>query len=332
MESVKSEAQFKMNRYKHLSRYFKFQGRVFTGATFRQYFDYPVKLPNNVPLIVAIDGSTAQTGVAIFTDKMRLVGLFDFINDGAPNTNLFMAMMEAKFAELLDGCNIVKLIVEKPFAQSKSKDTYGKLSEVLGMVKTLPFTVPALNGVKVQTILAVSWRKYVFVKPEYKGRKQKKKDVKVLAVLETEERFPFTKDYSTLKKPMDSCDACCIGIGYMLANYDTEGTRIANKTMDISYNHLFEYEVNKYSDVNVMMKEWGSRFKEHGYEIMKYNNDMTIIENVRRVTGITNKYVLLEVPRDISSIVLMWQKGYQLLFNQSFVVICKRTNYSEKLD
>ena len=316
-------------------RYFSIRWVDLTGKSRGAGYGEVPELPKKHRLVVAFDQSSRQTGIAIMTESGKRFMLIDVENRGGkiPLAD-YERMLEFSLMHMFEGRQVSKVSVEKPL-KGKSKYSYSVLERLRGFMGTLMYRVEGFRGAEIGEVYPQSWKSKYLAGPEYKGRFSRDK-VKDAVREETAKRYEWCRGYVYgAGAPPDSCDAMGILDGYVELNYKN-GMKIVNSTMGVTYNHAFSYivEVLSVEDLKRSIRDTG-RYNEiifvRGLEVVRYNEEMSLEDNVRRVTSNTNRVVALPVLSEQESMVLRWETGRERQPGELYVIMCWRDNTSERL-
>ena len=302
------------------------------GKYIRQDYMGKLIIRSDVPLRIGIDQSKSQTGIAVKKKTGELICLLDIVNVSGVPYNLYKAMLGLKMEQLFCSCEVEICVVEKMWGGNK--DAYEMLSELGKFLAGYKYILDGWRNAEVAEILPNVWRSSYLADKKYKGQFSKDK-VKVAAMKEGIVRYPQLHNYGMFHKEgvhvNDSFDALGILEGYEDKTFaeDGEMRRISNTT--VMTNHKYSDNVficNDKEDLTDIISQHCPRRMTVEYE---YNKDMSVNENLRRATSLTNKIVYMLVNDNITKIQMMWKYGVVIEEDEKVYVVGWRNNISTKL-
>lgn len=306
---------------------------VETGEQFEINYPHYITLPRDRELIVAIDPSTNQTGLAVSDTDKNPILLADIITKNIYDKEAIHQMLEHFFEDSLAHANVHSFILEEPFL-GNNEHTYRVLNRLKRHLKSLTKRIPALTNSRFGEIKPSAWRSTFLADKKYKGRKHRRSDAKESAMEETLCQIPTAAPYFNSFAPSipDSCDAYGILMGYLekVNGKTNNDLTIVNSTMKKNFRIKKTYFVVGVTSDNLM-----ETVKEHvpidiltkrGTNMLEYDTNSTIEDNVSRACSEYDEVQVLYMPESEQDIVFMWEYGFKVdrSAGEFYAVICYR--------
>ena len=321
-----------LNDYKVL-----FENRGFiNGDCFVKHYGESVHVEAEEEMCLGFDPSTKSTGLALVGFESREVyGIFDLMNKGLPTEYMYMEMIENTVRELIAGLNIKFMVTEKPWGLNQNKNAFKALTRMKDKLEDMRYKMGELRHIPMHEIYPQSWKKGFLYGDRYKGRFGRN-EVKGAIRDECVERYPELRPFLIYAaSTSDSFDALGLTCGYLDINYE-EGYRKVNRGMNIKYTHKISSRIIKTNearldeDVIDPNEDW---LNFRGFEVIRFNNDLTLEENIRRYTSNTNKCAVAFLSlEDKLTAPLMLERGEFLEEGEFYVVIGWRDNLSASVE
>lgn len=276
------------------------------------YYDAPFeKMPNldtkGEELILVLDPSSKQTGIALGTDSGRLLMSADFIRKGTSFAE-YKTYLNDYLYRLSTNYPISKFVYEVPFSTS------GDIaSEVLynmeQNLKQYEKFIVGLTKERMYPILPSVWRKGFLKDKRHDGNRRERSKLKEAARLECSIRYPEYESYfyKTDYVP-DSTDAIGIFHGFLMEYwYDRESgiKRVSKVNSRYNRNHMYEADI-VVGKPDVIMNIAKNTCKGRDIELFAYNKDYSYTDNCEIVTSQTNSVCVLIASDRTSFDLLKW--------------------------
>lgn len=281
-------------------------------------------------LVVALDQATKKTGVCILDfDTRRLIAVLDLINTGFPSKTAYFESIYSFLSNHIKDETIVHFIYEIPIEHSKNTHTLALLESMRMFIKDFRHRMPSLSDENMVEIYVTAWRGHFLADKAYDGKRKARNDAKESTRQEVCKRFNSLVEYAYKRaEPPDSCDAVGIAYGALEEIYskNLKGFRRVNKTMQLkNCKHIHEIIQGTLKDILGHLKTDYFMYA-NSYEILEYNGEMDIEENVRRYVGSNRKLGILLVPDTDTKTnqLLKWETGKALADEEYYAVFCRR--------
>lgn len=281
-------------------------------------------------LVVALDQATKKTGVCIIDfDTRRLIAVLDLINTGFPSKTAYFESIYAFLCNHIKDSDIVHFIYEIPIEHSKNTYTRQILESMRMFIRDFRFRMPSLSDENMVEIYVTAWRGHFLADKRYSGKRKTRDDAKESTRQEVCRRFPSLLNYAYKRaEPPDSCDAVGIACGALTEMYSTylKGFRRVNKTMPVK-NYSCTHEVIQGTLQEILAHLKTDYFMyENNYEILEFNGEMSLEENVKRYVCNNRRLGILLVPEADTKTnqLLKWETGKALADGEYYAVFCRR--------
>lgn len=281
------------------------------GFNGKIYLDTPYdKVPrldtDNKELILVLDPSSKQTGIALGTEDRELKMFADFKNKACTLLE-YKSYLNQYLYKLSNTYKISKFVYEVPFSM------HGDVaSEVLfSLERTFREYTKVITGLtkdNMYPILPGVWRKRFFADEKYKGRRTKREDLKEAAREECSLLYPEYMDYFYETKYVpDSTDAIGIYRGFIdeyWYDYEKKIKRVSKINSRYNRNHKYNHEILNDTLDNITRI---ANYRGKGVEIYAYNSEYSYETNCEIVTSQTDSTCILLALDSLSWDLLKWQ-------------------------
>lgn len=301
-----------------------FNDKIFVDAPFDKIPN--ITIPEQSQLVLALDPSSKQTGVALGDMKGNLYTFFDFKNKSC-DLNEYKTYLNDYMMRLSDKYKIDYLVYEVPF--KKSNDVaYDVLHNIEMTLRRYENVIKGLTRESMYPTLPGVWRKSFLADKRYTGRRRERELLKEAAREECSNRYPQYKDFFYATEYVPDCtDAIGIYHGFLHEYwYDRERQirRVSKINSRYSRNHLYEKSIVNEPFESIIKIALNSANRD--VSIFAYNKDFTTEENCEIVTSQTNNTCALIAFDELSKDLLKWESGFPQQIGCMYAVICRRKN------
>lgn len=251
---------------------------------FCKWFTSP-ELKTNHKVNVGIDQSSTRTGICVISPDLLYI---------AELPRGFMSVTEYKKALIIELRKILKGLEIDHFIYEKHGNhitpLHSMINEITDELKRYTKNFLA-DDVKIVGILPTVWRKGFLPKSEYSGN-YKRELVKEASATEAIKIYPklqLFKNYSG--KDLDGFEALGIILGYLRLNYDKDGNRVVNSSMEFKNGRRYKYRLQKTNrhdlDSDIKLLRNGRKIP-----LLKSNIELLFDNSLNRVVGEFSKAII----------------------------------------
>lgn len=285
----------------------------------------------NKHLVIALDQATNKTGVCILDfDTRQLIAALDLINTGFPSKQLYFESIYDFLYNHIRDASIKHFIYEIPIEHSKNTRTLALLESLRGFIKNFRYRMPSLTDENMVEIYVSAWRGHFLEDDKYDGLRKTREDAKESVRSEVCDMFPDLTEFTYRRKePPDSCDAIGIAYGCLAEMYSEvlKGLRKVNKTMPVkNTKHCYEIKKGKVEEILGLLNTEYYAYSKN-FEVLEFNDKMSIDENVKRYCGSNSKLGILIVPltNTKTNQIFKWELGQELQQGECYAIFCRRS-------
>lgn len=281
-------------------------------------------------LVVALDQATHKTGVCIMEFSTRkVIAAMDLINLGFPSKTLYFESIFRFLYNLVSNEDIKCFVYEIPVEHSSNLRTRALLDEMYKYIEGFSKRMPSLNENNMIAINSNTWKSHFLSSSQYAGKRKARADAKESARIEAASRAPELRSFFyRTGTPPDCCDAVGIAYGALEEVYSAKNPtlRRPNKTMPRK-NIKFKQEIVPMRPAEIatyLAEHYASYYTSKQFELLEFNNELTVEDNCRRYCGTTKQLGLFPVsdPKTVQE--LKWEIGKELRPGEVYVVLCVR--------
>lgn len=246
------------------------------GEVFKQVWLKRFELPTDYPVNIGIDQSSTNTGICVEAPDLLYI---TELPRGYMRVSDYKKALIEQLARILEGKTINHFIFEKH--GNHISPLHSLINDITREIKSYSKGLKK-DGVKVVGVLPTVWRSGFLPKEEYGGQYTRDK-VKEASYAESIKRNANLARYRKVSgKDLDGYEAYGIIEGYLNLNYDEDGNRLVNTTMEFKNGRKYRYRVKKVNLTNVFSE---AESISSGGHILLGNKNILIEETLNRVVG-----------------------------------------------
>lgn len=281
-------------------------------------------------LILVLDPSSSQTGIALGDTKGNLFLFQDFKNLVCDRAT-FIAYLDGYLQLLCRQYKVKMMVYEVPFDQSGGDMASVVLTEIERNLRRYSEKIPSLTKEGMFPILPSVWRKHFLASKEYNGQRRERSLLKEATRKECTKRYPEYYDYFyKTKNPPDSTDAIGIYHGFLSEYWWDASTgikRVSKVNSRYSKNHGYDYEVIAMPLKDATMFA-AMRYGMASLEIFAYTKELNLVDTVEIVTAQTDNPCVVLALDPVSKSLLQWSvtQGSVDTPDAICAIVCRRTH------
>lgn len=266
---------------------------------------------------IAFDQSSTQTGVAVCDENGTLICVIDIINNGLPNSDMYVRMLRKWINNNLEGLDIGFIICER--AEQNARQQYVKkvLQKLIGVLEDFA----ADYNKKCYQIDNKVWKKHFLKDERFKGRRVKTELVKPAIVERAVEIQSNLNFYYRFMKGTDSADA--IGILYGFADEcfvnGFKSDMKVNTIMPLTPRRVFTMLFVTLDEFRVLVERKPDTYQ--GMSVIAYNDNMTLEDNARRIINFFDKGAIVYTNNEKTRMVWQFTADKELTADHVMIVL-----------
>lgn len=303
---------------------------------------YLVKEGND-ELVVALDQSTSQTGIAVFNlTKKKMIIVADLKNIYHIDKKAYTDILLHFLSDLVERTNVKFLVLEKSIPGVNNR-TNNMLIKLRRDIERWCDRFVYVRYAGLGEVFPNVWRSYFLRSKEYKGRKGARETVKLCCAEEVVKRFPEVLPYiSYCGSSLDGIEAIGILQGWLEMSFTPDGRICINSSMITGKEtrHDFYQYVLPAKSMQEAVKKCVDKFDkaeviERGNLVdtkYVYNLNLSDYDNARIATTNVETPLILEIPYSRRYIAYSWRCGKFNEATEKFYLTCMRKNRLKKVN